>query len=140
MHFWFHGSKEYSFLHHSHADHQPTFDIETEYFEVYFREFNIMIGSTTTPILMLIGAFSFAIEYVCDKTKLTRFCYKTKKTPGMMIRFNMLLLMVTVVLAIFLWPYGLLWVVSGDLFGLVDKSYCNCNIFKSNNDFLLMQC
>ncbi|EKE37152.1 hypothetical protein ENUP19_0083G0125 [Entamoeba nuttalli] len=121
-------------------DIAPQFEIESEYFEIYFRQFNILIGSTTSPILMLIGALSFAIEYACDKIKLTKFCYQTKKTPGMMIRFNQWFLTFTFVLAFILWPYGGFWIVSGDLFGLLNKNYCDCSLFRSKNNFLLMQC
>ena len=121
-------------------DDDPDFEIQTEYFEIYFRQFNIMIGSTACPLLLLIGSLTFTIEYVCDKVKLVKFTYKSEKTHGQMIKFNTIFMILTVVLAVFIWPYGIFWITSGDLFGVMNKNYCDCNLFKSSNDILLMQC
>lgn len=89
---------------------------------------------------MLVGVLSFTIEYVCDKIKLVKFCYQSKKTPGMMIKFNQWFMTFTFILSFILWPYGGFWIITGDLFGLLNKNYCDCNLFRSKSDYLLMQC
>ena len=108
---------------------EKDFDLDGEFYEIFFKQFNFIVGSIYCPPLMIFGSLTFAIKYVFDKLTLTKVSYNSKKTTQDSIVFSAKILVIVDFLALILPFYGGMWILSGDFFQSFNKDFCGCKVF-----------
>lgn len=90
------------------------FDLTDEFTEVLYRQFIIYLGTLVFPLLPLIGATSYVLEYWVDKYRLIYLCRKPMNKPSpVRARVLFVLHLLVAIFALFSFPNGMVFMFMG---------------------------
>jgi len=84
------------------------FDVSNEVVTLCYRQFLIYLGMTVFPLIVAFGFVFNIIEFFLQKIRLCKLCYETKRSIGFMNFTLPLLALVTILLASFAYPNGII--------------------------------
>ncbi|KAH3766386.1 hypothetical protein Pelo_1771 [Pelomyxa schiedti] len=101
------------------------FDLSAQYMDALFRQYMMYLGMTVFPCLCLLTLATTIIMYQMDKFRLVKLCTTKKKSIGSMRYYLAIIMFLTAILGVVMFPSGGVWTLSG----LPGDSYCHCTIY-----------
>ncbi|PRP80122.1 hypothetical protein PROFUN_12205 [Planoprotostelium fungivorum] len=94
-----------------------SFDLATEYLELFYRQFIIALSFTLVPLIGILGILLHGIHYGCAKYKLLYLMKPPPRSEGSMKGFTTFFVLIVAVLSIAMFPRGSAWILLGFDFG-----------------------
>lgn len=123
------------------AELRPPFELDDEYEVVMYRQFVVLIASTTSPLVPIITLLANVFEILIDRAKLVHVLAKPPKLNVFSMYSLTILGLAGWIVAVFAPPEGVLWVLASDRLLEDGGFYADCALFSSqaSNGTLLRQ-
>eukprot|EP01107_Rhizomastix_libera_P011588 TRINITY_DN2911_c0_g1_i1.p1 TRINITY_DN2911_c0_g1~~TRINITY_DN2911_c0_g1_i1.p1 ORF type:complete len:567 (+),score=149.50 TRINITY_DN2911_c0_g1_i1:54-1754(+) len=103
------------------------FDVANEYMMMLYRQLLIYLGMSVFPPMPILGFIANIGEYFFQRYRLCKLSYETKRSVGFMKVSLPVFCALTVVVSLFAFPNGPLWILTGEFGG--DEYKCKCGPF-----------
>lgn len=110
---------------------KPEFDIAEEYLELLYRQFIVYIATMAIPMVGGVAIVGNALEFWLDKFRMLRITREPQYIAHSMRNFLIIYLTGVALFAIFVFPYGAFWILSGRYVSISSAiDVTKCAIFK----------
>ena len=110
----------------SDEDTLPRFLLAEEYQELLYRQFLSYLASLTCPAASVLVPIINIVEYFFDKWRMLKLCKKKLRVDDHLSEEIMLGMLIAAVFAVFVYPYGFFWLLTGKLTTIHD----DCDLWR----------